>query len=157
MFMCHFINVLFSTHFNEPQAWKGGERGAEPGELWKWVDTEDLVADLDADWTQTGRRHIRHVAIVAVSVTVIHWELLDFVEATSRGWSLCQHWPMASERWMCYTVCIVCVMLCGGWDSQEIPVSLTANDILHCTWCLMVGTALGLEGTEIHVPCILLP
>jgi hypothetical protein len=42
-------------------------------------------------WTQTGRRHIRHVAIVAVSVTVIHWELLDFVEATSRGWSLCQH------------------------------------------------------------------
>ena len=53
MFMCHFINVLFSTHFNEPQAWKGGERGAEAGELWQWVDTEDLVADLDADWTQT--------------------------------------------------------------------------------------------------------
>lgn len=25
-----------------PLAWKGGERGAEPGELWKWVDTEDL-------------------------------------------------------------------------------------------------------------------
>ena len=54
------IPSIITTWQQSQLASKGGERGAEPGELWKWVDTEDLQSfgELGILWLSGWKRPV---------------------------------------------------------------------------------------------------